>query len=498
MSRYNRGICSFLEVKQLNQDKAINAFLKHKGIFTFTCKNVAKAEKLIQENWDQFANFIDKAIKNGELVGRDISASNGSWELERQYREKSIYEKYLLSPEEINLFKLICEVDDPVKFSRCTSFLAKKGGQLPANDSERTSRMGKIKPKLQYIIDSPHKDELIRFLKPPVDMKIIKNISSYEVLSIDIETVPIAQTFKELSPDWQAAWEYKNKWQNVNDNHPNREHEKFDIEKSWEEKASLFPEFAKIVAISLTYLDAQTQLKCKSYAGDYEKGILEEFAVDLNTFNNNKRNINYRLLGHATKYFDYPFLCKRYMANGLVIPEMLDESDCKPWDMMNLDTNEMWKSFGTGPGSSLPALCILFGIPTSKDDMSGSDVAKNFYDGKILEIADYCNRDTIADFNVFRKLKGESIFTFDEVIYVNKGQIIEKVPIFTRIEKVGHLTQELHDEICEKATSMNQKERTAFVKFLKASLNKPEGSYTPMEKALFETLKPTKKPAAKE
>jgi hypothetical protein len=42
--------------------------------------------------------------------------------------------------------------------------------------------------------------------------------------------------------------------------------------------------------------------------------------------------------------------------------------------MKNMDTNELWKSFGTGPGSSLQALCNVLGIPVSKVDLVGDEV----------------------------------------------------------------------------------------------------------------------------
>jgi predicted PolB exonuclease-like 3'-5' exonuclease len=187
------------------------------------------------------------------------------------------------------------------------------------------------------------------------------------------------------------------------------------LSEKWEKMASLYAEFAKICAISITYLKDGV-LKCKAYYGEDEKDILTNFGKDLNSFH--KFNSNYRLLGHAAKYYDYPVLCKRYIINGLDIPSILDESGAKPWEMRNMDTNDLWKSFGTGPGSSLQALCTVLDIPISKVDLVGDEVGEAYFRGELERISNYCSLDTIATYNVFRKLKKEPIFSFDEVIYI--------------------------------------------------------------------------------
>ena len=83
-----------------------------------------------------------------------------------------------------------------------------------------------------------------------------------------------------------------------------------------------------------------------------------------------------------------------------------------------MDTNDLWKSFGTGPGSSLQALCTVLNIPISKVDLVGDEVGAAYFKGELTRIADYCSLDTIATFNVFRFFKKESIFSFEEVVYV--------------------------------------------------------------------------------
>ena len=239
-------------------------------------------------------------------------------------------------------------------------------------------------------------------------MKTIKNVKSENILTIDIETVRYKEKFSELSEEWQSAWSYKNKQEGKI--LPNEE-----LSELWERSASLYAEFSKVCAISMTYLKDGV-LKCKAYSGTKEAEVLKAFEQDLVKFY--AFNKDYRLLGHAAKYFDIPFMCKRYIAQGLDVPTMLDESSAKPWEMVNLDTNELWRSFGTGPGSSLQALCTLLRVPTSKADMHGDEVGQAYFKGEIEKISNYCSLDTIATFNVFRRLKKEEIFTFDSVVFV--------------------------------------------------------------------------------
>lgn len=239
-------------------------------------------------------------------------------------------------------------------------------------------------------------------------MKAISHINSADLLTIDIETVRVSENFDKTHEEFKSAWSYKLK-------HEGEMPSDDVLADKWEKMASLYAEFSKVCAISLTYMKDGV-LKCKSYYGTDEKEILSNFAKDLGVFQ--KFNPNYRLLGHAAKYYDFPFLCKRYIINGIDIPNILDESGAKPWEMKNLDTNELWKSFGTGPGSSLQALCTVLNVPVSKVDLVGDEVGEAYFKGELERIAKYCSLDTIATFNVFRVFKKETIFPFEQVVYV--------------------------------------------------------------------------------
>jgi hypothetical protein len=62
----------------------------------------------------------------------------------------------------------------------------------------------------------------------------------------------------------------------------------------------------------------------------------------------------------------------------------------------------------------LALLCHVFQIPTPKDDISGADVARVYYEEQDLErIKVYCEKDVVALIQLFLRMRGNSLI--DEV-----------------------------------------------------------------------------------
>lgn len=237
-------------------------------------------------------------------------------------------------------------------------------------------------------------------------MKALYSIGLSDIAAIDIETVRITDNYEELSPDYKVAWAYKCK---TDKDIPDEE----TLAELWKGKDSAVnAEFAKICAISITILETNGNLRCAEIFGADEKEILEKFGNILSKLGNKK------LVGHAAKFFDYPFLCKRYIINGMVIPYMLDSTNSKPWEQTNICTHELWKMGGLGPSGSLVALCAAMGIPISKGDIDGSRVDECYYKGEYDRIGRYCSFDTVATFNVVCFMKGLPIYDPEYVNYV--------------------------------------------------------------------------------
>ena len=234
---------------------------------------------------------------------------------------------------------------------------------------------------------------------------MLNNINTEKILFIDIETVPMQYSFSELDDRSKELWNKKTTFLQKRD------------EKTAEEiynMAGIYSEFGKVVCISVGFIaqiNGEEQIRLKSFASEDEKILLQEFIDLLNSKFNNE---SFMLCAHNGKEFDYPFLSRRILINGLKLPLLLDIAGKKPWEIRHLDTMELWKFGDYKNYTSLDLLTHIFNIPTSKDDIDGSQVAKVYYEDKDLErIIIYCEKDVIATIQLFRKYKGQDIINND-------------------------------------------------------------------------------------
>jgi len=206
------------------------------------------------------------------------------------------------------------------------------------------------------------------------------------ILFIDIETVSQFETYHHLSEDWKEMWDLKA-------GIINRNKEEETSETSYP-RASIYAEFGKIICVSCGCIQGfgeDRKLVVKSYWGDNEIKLLTEFADMLQKWSGDAEKY---LCAHNGKEFDYPYLCRRMVINGIEIPEALKISGRKPWEVRHLDTMEMWKFGDYKSFTSLKLLAKVLGIPSPKDDIDGSMVNSVYWVEKNLErIVEYCQKD---------------------------------------------------------------------------------------------------------
>jgi DNA polymerase elongation subunit (family B) len=122
----------------------------------------------------------------------------------------------------------------------------------------------------------------------------------------------------------------------------------------------------------------------------------------------------HKLCAHNGQEFDFPFIARRLLINGLPLPPVLDIAGVKPWvirDVM-VDTLQLWKFGDYKHYTSLELLCTIFNIPTPKDDIDGSQVAEIYYKNfDIQRIARYCEKDTFAIAQLLLRFKGEPLIS---------------------------------------------------------------------------------------
>jgi len=236
---------------------------------------------------------------------------------------------------------------------------------------------------------------------------MLENISIHKILFLDIETVPVAADFSELPKELQALWTEKTRWQCSDQKSP---------EEFYVLKAGLMAEFAKAICISVGYLyekEGQHFFRIKSFYGDDEKTILEELKLLLDE---KFATPKHYLCAHNGKEFDYPFLCRRMLINSIQLPKILDISGKKPWEVRHLDTMEMWRFGDYKHYTSIKLLAALFGIPTPKDDIDGSQVSKVYWQDNNLErIKNYCQKDTLTVAQILLKYMCKPILTEEQI-----------------------------------------------------------------------------------
>lgn len=237
---------------------------------------------------------------------------------------------------------------------------------------------------------------------------MLENLHIEEILFIDIETVPGTPTFHDLPEKWQKLWEHKMKYQIKED----------ETAEDLYERAGIYAEFGRIICISAGYVfqkKGEKYYRVKSFYDDDEKKLISDFFHALEQFAKAGKQ---KLCAHNGQEFDFPYIARRALVNGLKLPKILDIAGAKPWEVKDIliDTLQLWKFGDYKHYTSLSLLCELFDIPTPKDDIDGSQVAFVYYaENDIDRIIKYCEKDTLAVANLILRYKGEKIIPMENM-----------------------------------------------------------------------------------
>ena len=231
---------------------------------------------------------------------------------------------------------------------------------------------------------------------------MIGNIKLSTILFLDVETVPLVYKYADLDDSVRKLWDTKFRYQQA------------EIHETQYQKAGVYAEFAKIICISVGFFNDKS-FRIKSFSGSDEKQLLQDFSALLNEHFNQKDHL---LCAHNGKEFDFPFMCRRLLINGLKLPKILNIAGKKPWEINHLDTMELWKFGDYKNYTSLNLLANVFNIPTPKDDIDGSDVARVYWENNDIErITTYCQKDVITVAQLLLKFKGEALIDEKNIVY---------------------------------------------------------------------------------
>ncbi|MFC3415908.1 3'-5' exonuclease [Algoriphagus hitonicola] len=215
-----------------------------------------------------------------------------------------------------------------------------------------------------------------------------------DILFLDIETASLTPKFEELNERLQEEWVKKERLIKSDDDG------KIEPGSLYFDRAGIHAEFGQVVCVGVGYFqwkkkDKKLIFRSKVFSAAEERELLVDFSALL-------EKKKWILCAHNGKEFDFPYLCRRMLIQGVPLPEPLQIAGKKPWEVRHLDTMELWKFGDYKHYTRLELLTSVFGIPSSKDDLDGSQVNATFHlENDLEKIKKYCARDVEVTARVY-------------------------------------------------------------------------------------------------
>jgi len=240
-----------------------------------------------------------------------------------------------------------------------------------------------------------------------------------EITFIDIETIPRTPEDRDFIDLFEKK--FKNEIQAMIDKNINPLKSVDDmIEELHNSKAALYAEFGQVISVAIGRVTAGGKMYIKIIANEDEKLLLSHASAGL------EGNAAYTYLcAHNGLEFDFPFLTRRFLANGMKVPHILNTGGRKPWDLPYIDTMQIWSGTQWNYKVSLDLLCKVLGVPSPKQSaVTGKNLSQFWQaenltkDEKLKMIGEYNGGDVAALANVYCKMKGLPIIEESMIEYV--------------------------------------------------------------------------------
>src|ERR1043165_6359464 len=119
-----------------------------------------------------------------------------------------------------------------------------------------------------------------------------------DILFLDIETIGVVEHYAQLNERFKTQWARKASFFKREENQTDGD--------LFEERAGIYAEFGKIIVIAIG----------KFAASDDEKKLLEDFKSVIEKTDPAKT----KLCAHNGKEFDFPYISRRMLVNGITLP----------------------------------------------------------------------------------------------------------------------------------------------------------------------------------
>lgn len=307
-------------------------------------------------------------------------------------------------------------------------------------------------------------------------------------LFFDIETVAKVPELMEDTPLYDA-FVYKMRYA---EEAQRKDFNAYNVKALYAEKAALYPEFGKIVAITIGKIVDGHKVALYSFSGDDEANILTRFFKVLSDQIANDPELV--LCGVNLKFFDLRYCFIRAVVNQIEpVKGHINLTGLKPWEVRTCDITDVWKQTSMY-NAPLIAIAECLGLPSPKSDIDGSKVSETYWKegAKGLErIVKYCEQDVFTTANVVMKLRfmellelagttqkapkprveGEEKSPAEEPQDTQDGSLqIEGVlpPLLQKAFNVGQLTEEDEQVLISKTRKTSKKDRERLIEIVQA------------------------------
>jgi 3'-5' exonuclease len=143
-------------------------------------------------------------------------------------------------------------------------------------------------------------------------------------------------------------------------------------------------------------------------------GRIAELTPQLVTFNGNS--------------FDLPVLRYRALVNKIAAPGLSIRPYFNRYTEDAVDLCDVLSAFSSQAKATLNEICRVMGLPGKPDGIDGSEVARYHQDGRIQDIADYCESDVVNTYRVWLRYE------------LFRGKLMEKELEASEANLAGHIT----------------------------------------------------------